>query len=226
MKYGAIILFLVWHIVYSYGQTRFKTGALPLLNATVPVSEEWKLNIRSETRVKWAESMEGGPLEENLDFELHDASVSMVKKLKLTNSIAFGMLVRQRKGTDIIRFSQQYVITKNQASSRLAHRVLTDQSFGKDLPPRLRLRYRISSEWPLNGQKVDRGEAYLKLNHEWLNEWQDSEYDLELRLVPAIGFKFRDSSKLEFSLDYRVDSFISNKARHILWQSLSWYIVI
>lgn len=108
----------------------------------------------------------------------------------------------------------------------MAHRFSSDQTFNSENPRELRLRYRITAEIPLNGQSVDPGEFYLKLNNEYLNSWQDGEYDLEIRLVPLAGFEFTDNNKLEFGLDYRLSSFLDGSSRNSFWFNIGWYLKV
>ncbi len=109
------------------------------------------------------------------------------------------------------------------SSMRLAHRFAADQTFGGGDPTEWRLRYRLGTELPLNGQEADPKELYLKINNEYLGSWQGNDSDLEIRLVPVLGYLFTDKNKLEFGLDYRIDSFLANEARQRFWGVLAWY---
>ena len=90
--------------------------------------------------------------------------------------------------------------------------------------PEFRLRYRIASEVALDGQSVDPREFYFKFNNEYLNSWQDYGYDLEIRLVPLLGYNLKSTNKIEMGLDYRVNSFLNNNTRHSFWVNLNWFI--
>lgn len=109
---------------------------------------------------------------------------------------------------------------------RLAHRFLFDQTFSASEEPEFRLRYRITSELPLNGESVDPGEYYLKINNEYINSLQAMEYDLEIRLIPLIGYDISERFKIETGLDYRVNSFLTNNTRHSYWMTLNFFIEI
>ncbi|MBX2827536.1 MAG: hypothetical protein KTR22_05205, partial [Flavobacteriaceae bacterium] len=77
---------------------------------------------------------------------------------------------------------------------------------------------------PLNGQSVDPKEFYFKFNHEYLNAWEQNDYDLEIRAVPHLGYKVSKSNKLEFGLDYRLNSFLNTSPSHRFWTVINWYI--
>jgi hypothetical protein len=107
-----------------------------------------------------------------------------------------------------------------------AHRVSSEQTFSSVERPEFRLRYRITSEIPLNGVSVDEGEFYVKINNEYLNSLQANKYDLEIRLVPLLGYDITDNFKLELGLDYRVDSFIYTITEHNYWICFNVFIDI
>ncbi len=153
-----------------------------------------------------------------------DFALTASRKTGLNNALAGGYLVRLRENQTFHRFIQQYTIVRRYETFRMAHRFSSDQTFTSDNPWELRIRYRITAEIPLNGQSVDPGEYYLKLNNEYLNSWQESEHDLEIRMVPLTGFVFNDSNKLEFGLDYRLSSFIDGNSRHSFWFNLGWFL--
>jgi hypothetical protein len=168
----------------------------------------------------------GGNVSSDAYFLLTDFALSVSRKTGLKNALAGGYLVRLREGQVFHRFIQQYTMVKRYETFRMANRLSSDQTFSSDEPWELRLRYRITAEIPLNGQSIDPGEFYLKLNNEYLNSWQEKEPDLEVRLVPLAGFVFRDNNKLEFGLDYRLSSFIDGSSRNSFWLNIGWYVKV
>ena len=76
----------------------------------------------------------------------------------------------------------------------------------------------------MNGKSIDPKEFYLKINNEYLNAFEDREYDLEIRFSPLLGLKLNERNKLELGLDYRLDSFLENKTRNHFWTSINWYL--
>ena len=79
-------------------------------------------------------------------------------------------------------------------------------------------------ERALNGKDVDPKEFYLKLNNEYLFTIEGRETDLELRLIPALGYAFNDNNKFELGIDYRINEFISGVSRNQFWMYLGWFI--
>lgn len=82
------------------------------------------------------------------------------------------------------RAIQQISFSKKYPCFRIAHRIMTDQTFEnneKNENTELRLHYRISSEIPLEGQSIDVKKFYVKTNNEYLNSLQGVDYYLEVR---------------------------------------------
>ena len=122
------------------------------------------------------------------------------------------------------RTIQQYTIVQRMSGFRLAHRFAADQIFSPSKKPEFRLRYRLTTELPLNGQSADAREFYLKVNNELLNSLQSNEYDMEFRLVPLLGYTITNNHKLEIGPDYRLNRFLQNEAQNRLWLSINWFI--
>ncbi len=72
-------------------------------------------------------------------------------------------------------------------------------------------------EIPLNGQTLDPKELFIKVSNEYLNAFQQSEYDLEIRIAGFIGYVFSPKTKLEIGLDNRLDAFIDDRLRNRFW---------
>ena len=224
---GRCLLWLMLILpIFGMAQGEYQSGLLPSINLNKKLEKGWRLNFRVESRqeLRAGEFREEPPFK--YDYVLTDYSLISSKKLGLNANLAAGYLLRFRDGEQVHRSIQQYVITRRLAGFRLAHRIATDQTFFRDSGPELRLRYRLTSEFALSGQAVDRKEAYVKINQEVLNSLQEGEYDLELRLVPLLGFQFNDRNKLEAGVDYRINSYLESAPSHRFWLSLNWFLVL
>ena len=173
-----------------------------------------------------AQNQATGETDSGFDYVLSDFSLLGAKKMGLSNSLAAGYLIRFRADQTIHRAIQQFSIVQRHNRFRMAHRFVTDQTFETGKSPQFRLRYRITAELPLNGEMTDPGEFYLKINNEYLNSLQNSSYDLELRLIPQLGFYFSDTNKLEAGLDYRIRGFLNEATEGFYWITLAWFIKI
>lgn len=223
------LVFILWLIQFSntvFAQSTFQMGGLPSLNFNIKLKNDWSLNSKIESRLLFQRGEINGDVDKNFNYVLTDFSLIGAKKIGLNSRIAGGYLIRFEEGVLNHRFIQQYVIVQKLSGFRLAHRFLFDQTFSASEEPEFRLRYRITSELPLNGESVDPGEYYLKINNEYINSLQAMEYDLEIRLIPLIGYDISERFKIETGLDYRVNSFLTNNTRHSYWMTLNFFIEI
>lgn len=210
----------------AFSQQTFQVGVLPAVNLNVKVKKDWAFNTKIESRQLLQSGEFKGSVDKKYKYVLTDFSLIAGKKVGLNSRIGAGYLIRLEEGEQIHRFIQQFIIVKRMSGYRLAHRFLSDQTLSKIETPQFRFRYRITSEIPLNGESVDPKEFYLKLNNEYINSFQDAAYDLEIRLVPLLGYDLADNNKIEMGLDYRVNSFLKSRSEHSFWVSLNWFIEI
>lgn len=226
MRNLVTLILLVFIFGKTNGQDTYLLGTLPSLNLSKGLGNDWSLNFKAESRLRFSQGEFGGDAQSDLNFQLADFALTASRKTGLNNSMAGGYLIRFRGEQTFHRFIQQFTVVRRYEMFRMAHRFSSDQTFNNNVPWELRLRYRITAEIPLNGQSVDPGEFYFKLNNEYLNSWQEGEPDMEIRLVPLAGFVFKDSNKLEFGVDYRLSSFIDGNSRNSFWFNIGWYLKV
>jgi len=204
-------------------QNTYKIGLLPSLNINKSLGNDWKLNLKIESR----QILKEGIFKQNNDWNYNylqtDFAFVGSKTLALNHIVAGGYMIRIRRDEIIHRFIQQYTYVKRYSSFRLAHRFSTDQTITQDEPTEYRIRYRITTEFPLNGTSVDVKEAYLKINNEYLNDFKGDNYDVEMRLIPAIGYKLTENNKVELGIDYRFDAFVDEGSRNRFFGFINWY---
>lgn len=227
MSFNKLILRTVLYLLLVgsvKAQSSYEAGLLPAFNLNKKLKKDWSLNSRLESRQLF---LTGGSDQERMsqyEYVLTDISMIAAKKVGLDSRIAGGYLMRIENGEIIHRFSQQFTIVKRQFGFRLAHRFLTDQTISPVEKTEFRLRYRLTAEIPLDGKSVDPKEFYLRLNNEYVNSLQDFNYDLEIRLVPLLGYAVDTKNKVEIGLDYRIESFLANTPSQNFWASLNWFI--
>lgn len=226
VKYLIFVLVLMQLPFSVSAQSTYQFGALPSLNLNKKLKNDWSLNTKLESRQLFQRGEINGTTDKEYNYVLTDLSLIAAKKVGLNSRIAGGYLIRFEEGEIFHRLIQQYVIVQKLSGLRLAHRIMSDQTFSKIEKPEIRFRYRITSEIPLNGESVDPGEFYLKLNNEYINSFQAKEYDLEIRLIPLLGYDITDNFKIESGLDYRVNSFLNNSTRHSYWMTFNLFIEI
>lgn len=226
MKIKCVLIFGILLLPFSavLSQGVYSAGVLPQINLNISLPKDWRLNAKLESRQLFSE----GQFEQNFKtayrYDLTDIALIASKKTGVNNSLGAGYMIRFRNNEVIHRFIQQYSIVKKYDLFRLGHRISTDQTIRNNNPVQFRLRYRIGVEKALNGKDVDPREFYFKLNNEYLFSVEGKETDLELRLIPALGYAFNDNNKFEFGIDYRLNEFISSVSRNQFWLYLGWFI--
>jgi len=219
MKSFLILVLLSALSFMASAQNQF--GILPVINTTIKLQNEWKINTKLEGR----QLLKQHPIpkdENERIFERADLEVVANKALNSAGDLGFGYLLRRQEGKFVHRFIQQYAYTKKLYSSRLSHRFRTDETFEQDEAVQLRLRYRASWEKPLNGLKVDPKEYYLKFNNEYLASLQDSKGNLEIRGLAALGYTINKDNRIETGADYRMEKVFTH-LQHKLFLSIGFY---
>ncbi len=206
-----------------FAQQQYRIGLLPSINLNLKLPQQWSINFKVESRQRIQEGTFGHSDSPGFRYILTDFSLLGARKLGFNAKLSGGYLIRVRGAELVHRTIQQYVVVQKMAGFRLAHRLAADQTFAPKLLPTFRVRYRLTLELPLDGEKADPKECYVKINHEYLNSLEEGNYDLEIRLVPLLGYSFTDKHKLETGLDYRVNSFITNTPHHSFRWVVNWY---
>lgn len=225
------MLLRLFHIIVIFfalnvnAQGTLQTGILPSISVNKSFLNTWKANFKIESRQQTLAHNFSTDETNEYSYILTDYSLIVAKKIGLSSSVSGGYLLRFRNNQIHHRFIQQYVIVKNYDKFRLAHRVCMDETI---TPSTFisRGRYRLTAEIPLNGYSIDAKECYLKINHEYLNQFQNKNYDLEIRLIPMLGYKISDKNKIEAGFDYRINNFISSLPNHKLWLTVGWHVSI
>lgn len=214
-------------------QSLYRVGTMPSVNINFGLPNNWALHFKTESRLLFQSGQFGKEPIRGFDYVLSDISMIGSKKTGLNTNLGAGYLIRILENEAIHRTIQQFTIIRQLNSFRLAHRFSADQSFNLNPFEKFKLkyveyrfRYRIAAEFPLNGQSVDPKEFYLKINNEYLYGWQNSDNDIEIRIVHLLGYNFHDNSKLEMGLDYRLDSFINNNPQNSFWLGVNWFFRI
>lgn len=197
----------------------FRFGSLPSFNFNKKLENGYKVNMKLESRQELYRDNAF-----NTTYDRTDLSLVLSKRVGLSSILAGGYLMRFDNGSVIHRLIQQFTFV-NENRIRLAHRIVFDQTFAESRSTQYRLRFRLAALFPLSGDSIDPTEFYIKLQNELLNIYQDT-YDIELRTMAFLGYKFNDGSKLELGLDNRFGSFVSSPVQSRTWLALAWYLAI
>lgn len=212
-----LILILVSLPLFINGQENLAGGLLPALNINKKLPKDWSLNFKTESRQALYDDNEFG-----YRYLLTDFSLASAKKVGINTTLAMGYLLRITEESNASRAIQQLSTIRRYTTFKMAHRIMTDQTFRKS-GTTYRFRYRASGEVPLNGSAVDPGELFIKLNHEYLNALEGEAYELEIRAAAFVGYFIAPGSKLELGMDYRLASFLNERSNHRTWMAINYY---
>lgn len=201
----------------------FFTGFFPELSFTKKLANENRINFKIENQhILFNNSDE---VEDKFQFKHYRTDIMAFYDYRIspTKSISLGLFHRFQEDEDGNRIIQQFLALKRLRSLRLTHRLRTDQTFTKNDPIEIRLRYRLSLEIPLNGATLDPGEHYLLLSGESIFSNKGNEREIENRLAFSWGKLFLNGQKLEWSIDYRTDGYVQKPFRTRLWAKVGYY---
>lgn len=207
-----------------FGQTETIAGFLPKINMVTKLSDKIKFVSSIESRQQFFDDMNSNSFD--YDYVLTDITGIASITLKNQYKINTGYTLRIREDQLFHRFIQQVSLVQNLPNFRLAHRFGIDQTFSKDANFVFRSRYRAVIEKPLNGQKVDVHEFYLKLGNEYVWALTKENFDIEIRLIPQLGYELNKNNKIEFGLDYRLNDFLENQASNSFWLKFNWFVLL
>lgn len=122
------------------------------------------------------------------------------------------------------RLLQQAGYVNFLGDQRLAHRFRLEQRI-RTSSYQNRFRYRISFDFPLQGEQLDPGERYLILKNEMMSAFNGSEADAENRASLGMGWLLKGNKKIELNLQYRTqDIFSGSGVSHLILFGTAFYI--
>lgn len=133
-------------------------------------------------------------------------------KIRDNQSIALGIQYRFRENfessrSNELRLTQQYNLTSKPRIVRYGHRFRSEQRITSNLTI-YRFRYRITLDFPLQGEQLDIGEPYFVGNLEALLSVANKnlpEYDQ--RFTANFGWLLGEKTKLQTGLEYRFEDY-------------------
>ncbi|WP_165395288.1 DUF2490 domain-containing protein [Flagellimonas allohymeniacidonis] len=142
-------------------------------------------------------------------------------KIKGSQSIAFGVQYRFRDifddGANELRFMQQFNTTSRPMIIRFGHRLRAEQRITRARTIH-RFRYRFALDFPLQGEKLDLGEAYFVGGFENLlsiTQSRSSQYDT--RLSGQIGWQLDKGFKFQMGIEYRLEDYTSSLPQNVVF---------
>lgn len=121
------------------------------------------------------------------------------------------------------RLMQQYAFITFTEARRFGHRIRSEQRI-RESGTIQRLRYRLSYDFPLQGQQLDAGEAYMILSNEVLWSLARDLSELDNRVFVGIGWALSRKRKIETGLQFRVEALNTNEPENIFQLITSYFI--
>lgn len=130
------------------------------------------------------------------------------------HSVSAGIMYRFRENfedrSNELRFTQQYNYAFRPNIVRFGHRFRTEQRITTAHTIH-RFRYRFTIDLPLEGERLDIGEAYFVANTESLLSVANSELpEIDQRFTTQIGWQLTQNLKLQTGLEYRFENYNQN----------------
>ncbi|APY08147.1 hypothetical protein BWZ20_07465 [Winogradskyella sp. J14-2] len=148
------------------------------------------------------------------DFNFENRQLDFVHfstlNLDYNHSVSLGIQYRIREsidgGSNELRLTQQFNYTKKQEAIRFGHRLRFEQRILEDLTI-LRSRYRFALDFPLNGEKLDIGEAYFVGSMEGLlSNSKNEKPEIDHRTTAHLGWLVSKPLKLQLGMEYRFEA--------------------
>ncbi|MCB0398813.1 MAG: DUF2490 domain-containing protein [Winogradskyella sp.] len=193
----------------SWSQSNFEGLGETGFDINTDVSSNYKVNFAIRSRYYLYQDKDFNFENRQLDF-VHFSTLS----LDYNHSVSLGIQYRIREsidgGSNELRLTQQFNYTKKREALRFGHRVRFEQRILENFTI-LRTRYRFALDFPLNGEKLDIGEAYLIGSMEALiSHNKNLKPELDHRTTAHIGWLISDKLKIQFGMEYRFEAFNLN----------------
>lgn len=208
-KYLLVYLACCAGLNFLFSQSDFEGLGETGFDINTDVSSNYKVNFAIRSRYY---------LYQNEDFNFENRQLDFVHfstfNLDYNHSISLGVQYRIREsidgGSNELRLTQQFNYTKKHDAIRFGHRLRIEQRILDDLTI-LRSRYRFALDFPLNGEKLDIGEAYVVGSMEaLLSQSKNEKPEIDHRTTAQIGWLISESLKLQFGMEYRFEAFNLN----------------
>lgn len=190
----------------SFAQSEFNTLGESMVSINHKVTENYSYNFIFRSRYF---------LNKNNTFLYKQQQVDVFHfsnfKLKTNNKIGIGAYYRNRdwfeSGSNELRFIEDYTILKQKTSTRLTHRIRTEQRL-LDTKTLFRQRYRFAINHLLNGNTLEVGNAYLTNSIEGLlSIGKTIKPETDIRISSQIGWLINENLKLQTGLEHRLEAF-------------------
>lgn len=201
-----LILLLCFNSFNCIAQGNFSSLGESALSLNHKVYKEYSVNFAFRSRYFLYMNETFQYQQQQLDF-YHFSTF----KLNFSHKLSFGVYYRTRDwfetGSDELRFTEQYNYIKQKLGIRYGHRFRAEQRI-LESKTIFRQRYRFAVDFPLKGEKLDIGEAYLVNAVEGLLSLSKPDKpETDIRISSQIGWQINKKLKLQTGLEHRLETF-------------------
>lgn len=214
-----------------YGQPI--VGVQPSVLLGGPLQNDFTYHLLFQSEAILSEQLnQGTPV--NREIITNDFAGSLAYQFRPEIQFSATFLFRLRDpytdGGNELRPQQIVVLTQQGRKIRIRHRFRLEQRWIKSTREStrpdfdFRLRYRLSTDLPLNGERLDVGEWYLNINSEvlltptqidWVRRW-------DYRIYNGIGYQMTASQRIEPGIELRTREDISGHRQNRMNFRLTW----
>jgi hypothetical protein len=211
-----VILFLLLFITIIYpvkSQSPPGWSVLPAYTIGYKFASSWQLTGKVEVN---NQNIPNG-FESLFNVSRYTSEIGLQTFISYKLSAVSGLAVGYQWSTETHTVLPQYSLVVYLAQLKLGNRIRNEIRFRNNEIDSYRLRYRLATQIPLNGNKLDEGEMYLKTQLEQLVRYKSEAQNYEIRTSLVAGNLVNNRNKLEYGFEFQ--------ARHSM-RSSGWDSVI
>lgn len=197
----------------------FKKGVNNQLDYTLALSSEMNAIDKKSGENRYTAKVLNLNVETALSYDLNP-------NLNLAGGFLFRLRDPFNRTNTELRPWQQLTIIHRLEQYRTRQRLRIEERWtGSTLDFDLRLRYRVSMDFPLEGERLDNKEFYLNLSTEALvtPTSERAFFFWESRTYFGLGYQFNERQRLEPALEFRTRKINeAGRRRHFLFFRLVW----
>lgn len=196
----------------------------PALSITKELDSRWSYNFTVRGRQRLTEYGEG---QANFKTDRWDAIATGTYSLFKGKKLSLGYLYRtynpfEAESDFEHRITQQFAFITYVGGYRIGNKLLIEERI-RSYNYMTRLRYGISTDFPLQGKKLDPTECYLITGNDLVYAFNRLMNQLENRFSIGVGWLLRNEQKIQIAAESRFNDLISSDRNHIVQLKSIYY---
>lgn len=217
--YISLSALLLLYSIVGQAQT-FGTGLYPVLSYSTDISEHFNYKAKVQNYFSVTDDGEWNVTHNKSDIQ-NFIGWKVTSQLKVAVGYQFRLAEKDKQNHRII---QEMSIKPKEDGSIFSHRIRTDQTLENGEDVAYRLRYRLSTDLPVEGDTIEQGEYFISFSEELLGGMQRSQESLENRFGLTIGKTLTNQHDIELGFSFRTEDVFTGNEAHKLWLLLGYYM--